>query len=234
MVKRKSVLVRVRKRTVYGRGPNVGKRRIVLTREIRPTSVLKVKQRVSGENMLSASAFSNYNGKAAFFTQSNVFANNALTFRLHDIDQYSNFTSLYDQYKILKIVVYMIPQLNNDTNTGTGTPYTGGSTYVVKDYDDYSALSTASDYRQYANVKQVPNGVMKTRKFSLVPHIARSAYQAGGFTAYSNDRDIWLDCAYPEVQHYGLKMGIDPYSNNTCIQSWEISATYYIAFKNLR
>jgi hypothetical protein len=123
----------------------------------------------------------------------------AINIELSALFNSSNFTAIFDQYKITEVEVFIYPTLTNSA------AYVANSMSVV-DYDDSNTLSSNSAYLNYENVEfsVVTNG--HYRKFR--PHIAIAAYQ-GAFTGFANEAPQWIDCAYPNIQHYGVKFGVE-------------------------
>lgn len=153
----------------------------------------------------------------------------ALKFTLADLPNYTEFTALYDQYKIYFVVLRFVPDQNMasaNNAAGTTTPIL----YHVIDYDDATAPANKTDLFQYQNLKV--RNFSRFSKITLRPHVAVAAYQ-GAFTGYANFKSLWLDAANTAVEHYGVKYCISQPSANW-VTSWRLVATYYMAFKNVR
>jgi hypothetical protein len=152
-----------------------------------------------------------------------------LTFSLSDLISSAEFTALFDQYKFDKVVIHILPT----ANTALMTQSVSFPLVTAIDYDD-STAPTSEDYLlQYENN-------MITRSFdelhrTIVPRIALGAFQSGGlFNGYANAGNQWIDAASPNVNHYGLKLGINQAYTSTGVASFNIYADYHISFRSLR
>lgn len=160
---------------------------------------------------------------------------NSYVFTLSNLPQGTEFTSLYDQYKIYKIKC----EFYSDRDLGlypAATNSWGLMFYGAVDHDDGTALSSADDYLQYQNLKMrmVKGGKFAT--FTFAPHVAQAAYQ-GAFTGYANTGAPWIDCSSNQVQHYGLKWGLEPAvagDNGTITGKLWIVTTMYMRFRSVR
>jgi hypothetical protein len=145
-----------------------------------------------------------YESSAVISSSSSARQDFAINIELSALFNASSFTAIFDQYKITEAEVFIYPTLNNSAT------FVANSMSVV-DYDDSSPLSSNTAYLNYENVlfSVITNG--HYRKFR--PHIAIAAYQ-GTFTGFANETPQWIDCAYPNIQHYGVKFGVEQDSTN--------------------
>lgn len=128
-----------------------------------------------------------------------------------DMPNYTDFTALYDKYRIDWIDVMMT------FNSNTSTPAGGGVTtmpkvFVAEDNDDVAASNLAV-IQQYDNVKifqfGAGDGVMKT--FRIHPKAQEMVYYTAALTGYQpSSSKKFIDSQYPNVPMYGLKAVIDP------------------------
>lgn len=170
---------------------------------------------------VSGAVVSNLVGSAAGVT------NYAFLFRLSDLPNVTEFTSLYDQYMIKSVKLHFV---NEQTMTSLGaaqttTPYF----YVVRDFDDAATLSTVNAALQYQDVRMVP--FYRSHTMTVKPQIALAAY-SGAFSSYSA-ANPWIDCNSPSVEYYGVKLIIQQNIANN-IGGWRLWATYKIAFRRVR
>jgi hypothetical protein len=153
----------------------------------------------------------------------------ALSFKLNLLDNYTEFTALFDMYKIDYIEVKFIPQFNMQTITtnSTITP----NLYTVLDYDDATAPASISELRQFSTFREDRFDYVVTR--AIQPRMAVAAY-SGAFTSYANTRS-WVDCNSPGIEWYGVKYGASAgASGQTNLQTWSYVVSYYISFKHVR
>lgn len=159
--------------------------------------------------------------------------------RLDDLPQSSTFVSMFDSYRINKVVLTFM------SNVGFGGPqtssFTGGAgtvfdlnpqqIYTVLDRDDATALSAVTDALDYESCKI--HHPMKDFSLSFVPAISDTIYRTGVTSAYTQKYKQWIDAANVDVPHYGVKGIIG--NNATAWQpSWKVIATYYVSFKQVR
>jgi len=146
-----------------------------------------------------------------------------------DMDNYTNFAGLYDQYRFDEIQIIIRPAY-------TSQPLSAGVTkvpllYTVIDYDDAAANLTTSAAKEYSNVGV---SLYETVVVKFKPHIATAAYN-GAFTGYANEAARWIDVASTNVQHYGVKVVCEAgLSTQTQLQQWDISTMFRISFRNVR
>jgi hypothetical protein len=155
-----------------------------------------------------------------------AFANAAFNFSLNQLDQATSWEAVFDQYRLAEVEVTLRPQYNIGSATIGAVNY-----YSVIDYDDSNPVTSAAGMREYSNC-MISGYETQVRRFT--PHAAISAYQ-GAFTGFANVTAPWLDVASPTVQHYGLKIGIDPGAfAPTTPQTLIIQIRYRIQFRNVR
>ena len=130
-------------------------------------------------------------------------------FKLDDVVNPSDFTNLYDSYKINKIQLFLEPTANQ-TQTPTNYPVQR-KIAVVHDYTDAFPLTQEDDYLEYSNCKRyniVRNNAIKITLFPKIKNIIENV--SGGANAYTtmSSNKVWLDMANDEVPHFGLKIFI--------------------------
>lgn len=132
----------------------------------------------------------------------------AYSFALSDLPNSTEFTSLFDQYKLKQVEVVMLPSASA---TLPPNGYTGTAlNMTVIDFDDATALSIPASYMQYDNCMVHPCGEVIRRVFK--PKVAMAVY-SGAFTSFAEAPDVWLDVASPSTAHYGLKIFLGANAN---------------------
>jgi len=155
----------------------------------------------------------------------------AYNFQLANLDGYTNFTSLFDQYMLDAVRVSIVPN-NNAINLQVNTTVNLVPLYCVVDYDDASVPTSIAQMREYDNCIICEPGESIIRTFS--PRLAAAAY-SGAFTSFLNLGPQWIDAASPTVAHYGLKIFIPGVaSGQTQLQTWDVQFEYYYSFRSLR
>lgn len=151
------------------------------------------------------------------------------SFQLSDLPNYTEFTGLFDAYRITGVEVIFYP-VNTVNTTGAAVNPTQAITCV--DFDGISGPTLVSDLEQYDTAKW--HWGLRPIKRKLVPRVALAAY-SGAFTSYAEAKENqWIDCASPSVQHYGLFFGGPTALNASGAQSWQPVATYFLEFKRTR
>jgi len=163
---------------------------------------------------------------------------------LSDMPSYSEFSALYDRYKIVGFKIRIVPY---NTSSATGAAFASGVgqygmlIHWVNDYDD-NALPTASDagidsLRQYPSyrwtnlVQASGRGVSRYVK----PRIAKAVYGGGAFTSYANDKFGWIDMVSTTVPGYGVKGIIETVSSGV-VQNilLKVEVIYYVVLRDPR
>lgn len=195
---------------------------------------------------LDRHTFSRY-GNASEISCSGTEASADFIFKLTDLINYSEFTSLFDQYKILKVVfkIQMItnPDSSNPLNVAAAstTTYYNNPTnwfpkfWYIRDYDSGSS-ETISSMKERQGAKYFIMRPNKEYSIALKPMVQVQTYKTSVSTGYAPKR-LWLDIADTTVPHYGLKtvidcLGLDPSDTYPFRFRWECK--YYVAFKGVR
>lgn len=158
--------------------------------------------------------------------------NLAYSFKLDNVVNPSDFTNLYDQYRINKVVLYL-ERSRNSSDTASGYPI-NRKISVVHDYNDNNLLTQEDDYLEYSNCKRynvLGNGAIK---ITLYPKINNIIENVGGssnaFTSMSSNR-VWLNIAEDEVPHFGLKVFVPPYISEEGQLVFTVRAKFYLSMK---
>jgi hypothetical protein len=137
------------------------------------------------------------------------------------LDQVSAYLSLFDQYRVTALEVWVIPRIT----TVTSATANSGQVATVIDYDDSTALGSFNSALDYENVL-VGSGVDgHYRKW--VPHVAVTTAGSG----VENARMVWLDAASTGVAHYGIKM---VWTQTDVAYESDIFVRYHLEWRNVR
>lgn len=163
---------------------------------------------------------------------------------LADLPDYSDFTALFDQYRVDSVELILQPYCTNVTTGAAYLASTGQSgilVHSVVDYDD-STLPAGSDagiqaLREYQNyrVESLFNGEARPLTRTFVPRVATPVYSGVSFTSYRNSPFDWMDCGYPSVAGYGWKgvlEGVSSGITSTFLIKAEAKVT--LRFRNVR
>lgn len=158
----------------------------------------------------------------------------SLNARLGFVENYTDFTNLYDRYKILGVKVTFLYQISEATAGGQQILPT--IMYAV-DHDDNSP-STFSQMRQKQDMKRHiltanrPYSIYyKPKKMMMVSDTSTSSNSVITSTG-------WNNCDFPGINHAGLKFYLNNlYSGSSGVASTiqsqlDIQVTYYLGFKD--
>jgi len=149
----------------------------------------------------------------------------AFSFRLNEVPNYTEFTAMYDQYKINAISITFYPQLTGVTSYIGSTTIQNARFLTAIDLTDNTPPSQMDDLREYENCE------------------CHSATET--FTVYiSNPRFIdsngalrtgYLATTSPSTTYYGLKYGLDILSPSAAgTYTYRCEAVYYMSFKAIK
>lgn len=178
-----------------------------------------------------------YNFKRSFYVSNWISSTSAAdttagySFTLAGLPNASEFTSLYDQYRINAVKLRLMPRGNSsELNSATG----GGicSLFSVIDYDDAAApTGGVNQMVQYQSLKVTRSDKEHVRYFKPRINVGAINSVAGGVQNKMNTRG-WIDCDVSTTEHYGLKFVLERTPTGTCI--YDAIVTLYMAFKNVR
>lgn len=141
------------------------------------------------------------------------------SFTLSDLPNSSEFTALYDQYKIMGVSYKLYPRFNSvDQNLS------GGRIWTVLDYDDSNLPASINELCQYQNVKCTNTSQVHSRYL-------KPAFNLTTGSANIPQRRNWIDVASTAVPYRGIKGIIEPTSSSV---AYDCKMTFYCAFKNVR
>lgn len=164
---------------------------------------------------LSMHSYSRYATTPSNYNLSGTELDVAETFTFDSISAYSEFSSLYDRYRITAVQMNITLINNPDAFL-----YTNGAVnnqnqtnwypklWYVKDYDD-SSTNTLAALRERSGVKCVILRPNKVYKITVRPAILNQTYRTSTTTGYAPKWKEWIDMANANVPHYGLKWVVD-------------------------
>jgi len=148
----------------------------------------------------------------------------AYNFTLSNLPDATDFTNLFDQYRIQQVRVSFTSNVN---------PTTFGSVlHTVLDYDDSSLISVAQA-QEYATHQTTKVGTSLTRV--LQPRFALAAFGGSVFTSFANaDPSTWVDVASSGVQYFGVKGILPGNASATSGAVYDVQYETIIQFRNTR
>jgi len=148
-----------------------------------------------------------------------------IVFKLANLSNVTAFQSLFDQYRICAVDFVLRPRCNSFVATASSSP---PPLYLVIDYDNSGSFSSVSQALEYSTCSIVE--VYQSVRRAFQPRFALAAYQ-GAFTGYSSQTG-WIDCAYPSVEHYGIRYWL-PTCTASFTPEWDIDVKYHLEFRNV-
>lgn len=169
------------------------------------------------------------------------------TWSLDKLPGYTEWTTAYDQYRIVKVITYFGYDHNKAGGLG-GASYPSNDInpilYCVKDYDDSSALVTEDAYLQYnpclmCKLGTSTNGRVYDLKVTTYPKNVTTVYNGPATNGYATVKPVWVDVGSPSVYYYGLKYGVfphidDPAAATITLGAMRIWHKVFIQFKHSR
>lgn len=150
---------------------------------------------------------------------------------------YSEFTSLFDQYqlKTMEIEFYWSKNVAAESGSNATQPLI----WSAFDYDD-AGNTTLSNLQQYPAVRTTILGEDggKVLRMSITPRARLQMPDGAGGTGFSPTMvsNPWIDCSYPAVEHYGVKTYLDTFGRTTSLDigTMKVVVRGSFAFKNVR
>lgn len=203
----------------YRRKPAYRRKRIMKRPGARVTNVHAFKRKVVLGNVTA------YNNGGVTTNAATAFS-----FKLSDLPQYTDFTALFDQYKITGVKLDFIPFADNVSwevaSNGASISAPGGPLMIATDYDDVSLPASASEMLSRQNVKVIPVG----RRYQM---FLRPKYNDVANTAAVVPSSGFIDCDTAAAPHYGVKCWMAaPNIPNTNF-TYQVWATYYVKMKGV-
>jgi len=145
-------------------------------------------------------------------------------FFLGQVPGSSDFTNLFDQYRIRKVVLQFKANQQSFTSSTGSSAVTNIPTRIVTaiDYDDSVAPTSLNELREY-NTAQV-NTMVESFTREIRPAVSIMAYEGVGSTG-------WISTNDPGVPHYGIKWAVPSAVASTNGYQLAVEATYHLEFR---
>lgn len=173
-----------------------------------------------------------------FMYSTNTNSLDAIAFKLSDVPNYTELTALYDFYRINKVSVKIVPKFNTNNildSVTNSTQMIEPLVWTAIDYNDATIPTTLLEIQEYASSK-VTRGSELHKRY-LTPRLAVQLFD-GVTPAYGEGKTHeWINCDYPDVPHYGLKICITPWDGTGIATGrlyYDLAITYYLEFKNTK
>jgi len=163
----------------------------------------------------------------------------AYQFTLDSLPNHTEFTNLYDLYKINGIKLSFVPTASEYINSTTSSvvAQNGFQRFnSVIDYDDTSVPVNENELLQYATLKTTPGTRTHSRYFK--PRILQTVEEIVGATlGSSSSAPKWISTLSPSVEHMGVKIFVPPPVSGSGIGAaitYTVYATYYLQCRNTK
>lgn len=133
----------------------------------------------------------------------------AMVFRLSDVAATSDYTALFDNYRVMSIQYRFV--LRKDTSTTTVTPSVFPRIQWVHDFND-QIITTTGELRQCANLREAHfnDSYMMSKWYTLKPSVLPLTYTTAIASSTGPKWRVWLDTRNSStVPHYGIKYQVD-------------------------
>lgn len=168
---------------------------------------------------------------AGFVGAQTLFGTLGIEHQLDSLPNYSDFTNMYDSYKICGIKKKFVFNRNNAdvqlTTAGAELPML----LTVNDFNDKTDPANENAMLEYASFKQA-------RLDRPVKRYFRPSILLGDGTSTTSNsvKSRWLSTADADAEHFGLKWAVNTVSTATgaTIGTLKVYTTYYIACRTPR
>jgi len=128
-------------------------------------------------------------------------------FRLSDLPNATEFTALFDCYRIYKVETTFIPKYNVSDYSSGGSAYGLPTLYIVSDENSTANPASINELCQYKNCvfKRFDQPV----KYTVYPKVSLTTSGGTGQIVDNNMNNKWIRSAYPDVDHNGIMWGLD-------------------------
>lgn len=156
-------------------------------------------------------------------------------FELDLLNNYTEFTAMYDNYKVIALKVYFIPISNVTTLNSENTEHYNRIVTVI-DYNDRDIPTNVNELREYSTCQVKPNNILHTRYFHPRPTITMDEdATSGGVYGIGQVKGVWVSTASNQCEWYGVKYGIQHDSITSEAKAlYKIEVKAYLAFKNYK
>lgn len=148
-------------------------------------------------------------------------ASYAMYFTLNDLFDVTELTSTYDLYRFVKIEVHF-----RSTTPAIPSAATPPNCYLMASIDlDDSTTPTLNSLSQYERSKVILGH--ESGSFKFEPRFGEAADAGGNYISTVNIPGKWIDAAYPNVIHRGIKYYISQ-AAAAAVPAWQIVLVYHI------
>jgi len=150
-----------------------------------------------------------------------------INFKLNDIPGYTNFTNIYDMYRISKVVM-LFKAIGTQVYWGNSS---GDVPQITTAFDFNDGSSELAPAQSYETALTTTMTTSFSRTFS--PKVAVQVYNGVSAGYLEGSSNQWLDTDYPGIPHYQLVVN----TNTTTIDNqfvYSVDALFCLEFKQVR
>lgn len=158
------------------------------------------------------------------------------THAISDINNITNFTAMYDAYRLNSVTV-TVEYLSNSSAVSSGSVMP--TFYMYWDQDDATIPPNLRSILGKQGVKKwKPTASNLTRRFTFKPQLAVGVESdAAGVTTnvVIPGKSNWIDCSTPRVPHYAFKIYCQDFTAYGSTTSWNVVRlhyTYNVSFRS--
>lgn len=215
------------------------KKKKVIVRRKRPSKKLVVPRKVIKNNLVYI--------KRKFFITPNInftvasgWGTSIFNFSLGNIPDASQYTNVFEQYRINAVKLTFIPLLaNGDTDWNqalavSGTQYLGSPrvySLIDKDGVQFSTISTEQKMLEFSGVRHIRQPLKTFSVYISKPCVQQEMQSTIGFAAASPKPSPWIDCENYGIIHNSCVIGCAAVGSSTAALQYQVLATYYMQFK---
>lgn len=168
------------------------------------------------------------------FDPSQDYTSTGIYFRLTDLPNVSEIATLFDCYKINKIVINVTPTWNQtDKPVNAGSPIIPYIATAI-DYNDITPVANLNDLREYYTFKRTQG--FRSHRRTIYPKLRVLAYESGGGSGYMQSKPRYISTDDVTVPHYGIKIWMENGGISSSGNPWaaRVDATIYFTCKNTK
>lgn len=154
------------------------------------------------------------------------------SFQLDEVPNYTEFTALYDQYKLAAVAVKFMPMQTVMQVSGAGVGNFNTRFATVIDYDSSGGFASFNDAREFGTCKVKNVSQYHTRY--IKPRIKSANENDSTTIVASGNRRMWLNTAVANIPHYGVRYVFEAIPTTGYVVQYKVEAKYYFAFRNVK
>lgn len=154
---------------------------------------------------------------------------NAFDTRISYLPNATEFSNLYDQYKITYVVHRFFLEIDPSAQAAASAIFP--KLYYVRDQDSLGFL-TLDEMRERSNCRIKVLTPTRPVVVKYKPNLLAEVYRNASLSTYSPKWNTWLDIATVDASHFGLIWNIDNFTNTN--YKLNVQTKVYFACRNSR